>query len=37
MDLEAVTTGAFHDNQISALLNLPEGKKPLYVIPAGKQ
>jgi SagB-type dehydrogenase family enzyme len=36
MGLGAVTIGAFYDEQITGLLNLPEKEKPLYIIPVGK-
>jgi len=35
MGLGAVTVGAFHDEQVSKLLNLLEDEKPLYIIPVG--
>jgi len=36
MGLGAVTIGAFHDEQISSLLNLPSDEVPLYIIPVGR-
>jgi len=35
MDLGAVTVGAFTDEQVAAVLNLPEDEQPLYIIPVG--
>lgn len=37
MGLGAVTVGAFHDEQVSKLLNLPQDEKPLYIIPVGRK
>jgi len=37
MGLGAVTIGAFHDDQVSELLNLPGNEQPLYVIPVGRK
>ena len=37
MELGAVTVGAFHDEQVSQLLNLPTDERPLYVIPIGRK
>ena len=37
MGLGLVTVGAFHDEQVSELLNLPEDEKPLYIIPVGRK
>lgn len=37
MGLGAVTVGAFHDEQVVKLLNLPGDEQPLYLIPVGKQ
>jgi SagB-type dehydrogenase family enzyme len=37
MDLGAVTIGAFSDEQVAEVLNLPEDEQPLYLIPVGKQ
>jgi SagB-type dehydrogenase family enzyme len=37
MGLGAVTIGAFDDEQVSKLLNLPENEQPLYIIPAGRK
>ncbi len=35
LGLGAVTVGAFHDEQLAKLLNLPADEQPLYVIPVG--
>ena len=35
MGLGAVPVGAFSDEQVTRLLNLPEGEQPLYIIPVG--
>jgi SagB-type dehydrogenase family enzyme len=37
MELGVVTIGAFSDNELSNLLNLPDDENPLYVIPVGNQ
>ena len=37
MDLGAVTIGAFYDEEVSKLLNLPEDEQPLYIIPVGRK
>ena len=37
MDLGSVCIGAFYDEQVRALLKLPEEEAPLYIIPIGKQ
>jgi SagB-type dehydrogenase family enzyme len=37
LGLGAVTIGAFYDDQISRLLNLPADEEPLYVIPVGRK
>ncbi len=37
MNLGAVTIGAFYDEQITRLLNLPEKEQPLYIIPVGRK
>ena len=36
MGLGAVTIGAFYDEQVTALLHLPENEQPLYMIPIGR-
>jgi SagB-type dehydrogenase family enzyme len=37
LGLGAVTIGAFYDEQVSRLLNLPADEQPLYVIPVGRK
>ena len=37
MGLGAVTVGAFHDEQVTKLLNLAGDEQPLYIIPVGKK
>ncbi len=37
LGLGSVTIGAFHDDQIRDILNLPESEVPLYVIPVGRK
>ncbi len=37
MGLGAVTVGAFYDEQVTKLLNLPEKERPLYIIPVGRK
>lgn len=37
MDLGAVPIGAFYDDQVKSLLQLPEDEEPLYLIPVGAQ
>ncbi len=37
LGLGAVTVGAFSDEQITRVLNLPEGEQPLYIIPVGRK
>ena len=37
MDLGSVCIGAFYDDQVRALLKLPEEEAPLYIIPIGRQ
>ena len=37
MDLGAVTIGAFNDQEVSKILNLPKDEEPLYIIPIGKR
>jgi len=37
MDLGAVTVGAFDDEQVATVLNLPEDEQPLYIIPVGRK
>lgn len=35
LDLGAVTVGAFDDEQVADVMNLPEDEQPLYIIPVG--
>ena len=37
MGLGVVTVGAFHDEKVTKLLNLPEDEEPLYIIPIGRK
>jgi len=37
MDLGLVTVGAFRDEEVKEILNLPEIEQPLYIIPMGKK
>ena len=37
MGLGSVTVGAFTDEQVTRLLNLPDGEQPLYIIPVGRK
>ena len=37
MGLGVVTVGAFHDEKVSKLLNLPKDEEPLYIIPVGRK
>lgn len=37
LGLGAVTVGAFSDEQVTRVLNLPEGEQPLYIIPVGRK
>jgi SagB-type dehydrogenase family enzyme len=37
LGLGLVTVGAFEDEKVSEVLNLPEDEKPLYVIPVGRK
>ena len=37
MDLGAVTIGAFYDEEVAELLNLPDEEQPLYIIPVGRK
>ncbi|MEM9653479.1 MAG: SagB/ThcOx family dehydrogenase [Actinomycetota bacterium] len=35
LGIGAVPTGAFHDDDVAELFNLPDGTEPLYLIPVG--
>ncbi|OPY12181.1 MAG: Nitroreductase family protein [Syntrophus sp. PtaB.Bin001] len=37
LGLATVVIGAFHDEMVKAILNLPEKEEPLYVIPVGRR
>lgn len=37
MGLGAVTVGAFHDETVAELMNLPQDEQPLYIIPLGRK
>jgi len=37
LNLGTVTVGAFYDEQVKEVLNLPEDEQPLYIIPVGKK
>lgn len=37
MDLGGVTVGAFTDEQVAEVLNLPEDEQPFYIIPVGRK
>jgi SagB-type dehydrogenase family enzyme len=37
LNLGVVTIGAFYDDQVRTILNLPEKEQPLYIIPVGKK
>lgn len=36
LNLGAVTVGAFHDERVKTILNLPDIEQPLYLIPIGR-
>lgn len=36
LNLGAVTVGAFYDDRVKAILNLPDNEQPLYLIPVGR-
>ena len=36
MGLATVPVGAFHDDDVAKILELPEDEDPLYIIPVGK-
>lgn len=35
LELGAVPIGAFNDNEVQKILNLPDNYSPLYVVPVG--
>jgi nitroreductase len=37
MNLGAVVVGAFYDEEVAKLLDLPEDEQPLYIIPVGRK
>jgi len=37
MNLGMVIIGAFYDDQVKEVLNLPENEEPLYIMPAGRK
>jgi nitroreductase len=37
LDLGTVVIGAFQDEQVRAVLHLPEQEQPLYLMPVGKK
>jgi len=37
LGLGVVTVGAFYDEKVTKLLNLPEAEQPLYIIPVGRK
>ena len=37
MGLGLVTVGAFHDEQVVEVLDLPDDEKPIYIIPVGRK
>lgn len=37
MGLGTVTVGAFHDEEVAKVLNLPQGEQPVYIIPVGRK
>lgn len=36
LNLGTVVVGAFHDDQVSQVLNLPRNEQPLYIMPVGR-
>jgi len=37
LNLGTVVVGAFRDNEVSKILNLPDEEQPLYILPVGKR
>ena len=37
MNLGMVVIGAFYDDQVKEVLNLPEDEEPLYIMPVGRK
>jgi SagB-type dehydrogenase family enzyme len=37
LNLGTVVVGAFHDDQVKEILNLPEEEEPLYIMPVGRK
>ncbi|GAI81514.1 unnamed protein product, partial [marine sediment metagenome] len=37
MNLGMVVIGAFYDDQVKEVLNLPENEEPLYIMPVGRK
>ena len=37
MGFGVVTVGAFDDEEVTEVLNLPEDEKPLYILPVGRK
>lgn len=37
LGLGTVSIGAFYDDQVKEVLNLPEGREPLYIMPVGRK
>jgi len=37
LDLGMVTVGAFHDDRVKDIMDMPEDEVPLYVIPVGRE
>ena len=37
LNLGTVAVGAFYDNKVRKILNLPKGEEPLYIMPVGRR